>query len=96
MKLQFSLATLLACMTVLAVVAGVCEMVPVKNPDYGIVPSVGSKFPYMWIEPEIERKPTTNDFVNRFALWGPATVLFTLAALWLICRQKSPNRPPVG
>jgi len=86
MKLQFSLATLLVCVTVLAVVCWFSMMIPVKGealvssgPDpFGIE----VMFPY-------SRMPQFADIAVRLALWGPLAIAATLGVQSTIRRLKS-------
>jgi hypothetical protein len=101
MKLQFSLATLLVCMTVLAVVCTIAISVPVHEKEFGITPPppAGSpRGPYVWIELPETHPPTASAIASRLALWGPPAVAATLGVLWTIRRLKSrrENGPPVG
>jgi hypothetical protein len=95
MKLQFSLATLLACMTVLAVVCAACAMVPVHQ-------SVGGSYTIAGIIhtdiSEWDDSPEVNDVLRRFSIWSPLSVAATLGVLWAVRRLKSRRHtePPVG
>src|SRR5262245_49346185 len=80
MRLQFSLATLLVCITVLAVVCAVCVAVHVREIVHG--PTYYSGKPiYTW--DEIERLPNAAEIVQRLAFWGPASLAVTLGVLWI-------------
>jgi hypothetical protein len=111
MKLQFSLATLLVCMTVLAVVCAACISIPVNEnlqsrlyrDGHRIVEeSVNRAIPVppSWKEIEIcqTRAPNGEDMAWRLALWGPAAIAVTLGVLWAIRHLKSRRHidPPVG
>ena len=89
MKLQFSLATLLVCMTVLAVVTAICAMKPIV---------VVEDKPISAVAEPIQRPPSLSETAGRMAAWGPLSMAVTLAALWAIRRLKSrrQNGPPVG
>jgi hypothetical protein len=97
MKLQFSLATLLVCVTVLAVVCAVAVGIPVSEivQEYPKWYSSSPIKPYNVAHP---RPPTTSEIASRLALWGPPALAATLGALWVIRRLKSrrENGPPVG
>jgi hypothetical protein len=93
MKLQFSLATLLVCMTVLAVVLSYSISKPVIEPlDYS-----NALGPF-WSDHDIARNPTLREVSFRFLCFGPPALIGTLAALWAIRRLKSRRHtePPVG
>jgi hypothetical protein len=107
MKLQFSLATLLVCVTVLAVVCAVSVNADVVEtrlvPKTTLVPLTPFTRGVIWppIEAtakEIHRSPTRADIVWRLAIWGPNSVIATLVLLWSIRRLKSrrANGPLVG
>jgi hypothetical protein len=107
MKLQFSLATLLVCMTVPAVVCCVSINLPVYTqrttmtsivfykdgkPDYG---NQINSTPETVTE---SLPPTEPEIVRRIAWAAPLSIAVTLATLWLMCRLKSRREigPPVG
>ena len=96
MKLQFSLATLLVCVTVLAVVCSIAGRIKVHQPAVtrSIVVS-GSNISGTF-RPARDRPPITSEVAERVALWGIPSIATTLAILWLIRRLRQPNRPPVG
>ena len=110
MKLQFSLATLLICMTVLAVVCAFAVALPVYQSFYfadGDDPSViefpdgsGLQFdqPVGTVEKVYQRHATASEITWRIAIFGASIIAATLAALWLIRALKSHrhNEPPVG
>jgi hypothetical protein len=89
MKLQFSLATLLICMTVLAVVAAIGTAFQVHYRTLGMM----TGFIYEWSGP-----PSASELVWRIILWGPVAIAATLGVLWAIRRLKSRRHtePPVG
>jgi hypothetical protein len=95
MKLQFSLATLLVCMTVVAVVCVVCATVPVRQ-------SVGGTYMIAGLIhtdiSEWDDSPEVSDVLRRFSIWGPISGAVTLFTLWLIRRLQSrrDTEPPVG
>jgi len=64
MKLQFSLATLLVCVTVLGVVCAVSVAVPVHEKEFGITPPPPPGWPrgrpYIWIETVSESHPPSD------------------------------------
>src|SRR5262245_30179473 len=92
MRLQFSLATLLVCITVLAVVCAVCVKVTVR--DFGPT-HIGTYGAQMYNV--IDRPPTASEIAQRLALWGPASIAATLGVLWIgrrvlyIDRHSSPS-----
>jgi hypothetical protein len=89
MKLQFSLATLLVCMTVLAVVAAICALVKVHQDAVIDENHVGQTATFDEVSPEIIRLPNGTEFASRIFLWGPISVAVPLTALWTIRRLKS-------
>jgi hypothetical protein len=108
MKLQFSLATLLVCVTVLAVVCAAAVRLPVYETlstnrrvpaDINGIPieNSGSGDIFSWVIAD-SHPPTAQSIVRRLALWGPSALAVTFYAFWLIRRLKSrrENGPPVG
>ena len=96
MKLQFSLATLLVCMTVLAIVCTVCAKINVVEQ---VEPELGTlRFRLRNAVVTVVRQPTASEAAWRVALWGPPAVVGTLAIFWAIRRLKSRRHtePPVG
>jgi ABC-type Fe3+ transport system permease subunit len=94
MKLQFSLATLLVCVTVLAVVTAISTTIPVHQ----IVHTYATDEWSMQLSGEFDRQPFVSEITFRVAWGGPLAVAATLAILWAIRRLKSrrENGPPVG
>jgi hypothetical protein len=102
MRFQFSLATLLVCMTVLAVVCAVSVTLPVQQkvrdwvdpPRYSAVGKMSQErhTVYRWRSPSIE------NITWRVIVWGPLAFAATLAMLWTIRCLKSRRHiePPVG
>ena len=99
MKLQFSLATLLVGVTVLAVICAVAvavhvhEILQLAGPyQYGVNP------PYQLYKFEFDRAPHIAEIAWRMFVWGTPSVAATLAVLWSIRRLKSRRHtePPVG
>jgi hypothetical protein len=87
MKLQFSLATLLICMTVLAVVAAICSRVLITEtllPNPFQTPN-----PFEPDGPLISRPPTVGEIALRMSLWGPASIVVSLGALWVVRRFRT-------
>jgi hypothetical protein len=82
MKLQFSLATLLVCVTVLAVVAGLCASVKVRQDAVIVENHLGQTAIYDEASPEISQLPNETKFARRVSLWVPASVAATLGVLW--------------
>jgi hypothetical protein len=88
MKFQFSLATLLVCTTVLAVVCAFAVSVPVRLRHWDQrVANLGAK--YHPSDQSVERSPTPEDIGIRLTTWGPLAIVATLAILWAIRRLKS-------
>jgi hypothetical protein len=103
MKLQFSLATLLVCMTVLAVVCAVAAVLPVYEETLG-TPAItvenlpdGSTRTIERQDYSESHRPTTFNISTRVTLWGTPALAGTLTALWAIRRLKSRRHtePPV-
>ena len=95
MKLQFSLATLLVCMTVLAVVCCMCAKMQVHL-DVDTVETINGKtYPLRYTD---NRPPTENEFVLRLMWAAPLSIAATLGTLWAIRRLKSRchTEPPGG
>jgi hypothetical protein len=94
MRFQFSLATLLVCITVLAVVAAISIKIPVSGRE--LIPDPVPFGLEVWFP--FSRPPKLVDIALRMALWGPVAVTATLAVLWAIRRLKfrRENGPPVG
>jgi hypothetical protein len=92
MKLQFSLATLLVCMTVLAVVCASAAMIPVHVQT---AVSWNGNWPHV---DQINHSPNPSEVARRLAIGSPLALAATLAILWAIRRLKSrrENGPPVG
>ena len=88
MGLQFSLATLLICMTVLAVA---CR----RHPKVGRWINLLSA--RSWIKHRRE-PPNVREVFWRMAYWEPQILVATLAGLWIVRRLKSRREiePPVG
>ena len=82
MKLQFSLATLLICMTVLAVVCAISIKIPAINMVIDPDPFSSGFVPF-------SRPPTLSEIAIRLAVWGPTTIAATLGVLWTFRRLKS-------
>jgi hypothetical protein len=104
MKLQFSLATLLVCMTVLAVVCAVAIEMPVfverQSSIFDLATTLPSGIRTAAFKDSysFKRPPDGIDIAWRLALWGPSAIAATLGVLWAIRRLKSrrENGPPVG
>ena len=95
MKLQFSLATLLVCVTVLAVVAAFAAGIQVHDMTEW-QPIANSKHQmFQWTE--FDRPPHVAEIARRMLIWGSPTLVATLAVLWSIRRLKSSreNGPPI-
>jgi hypothetical protein len=103
MKLQFSLATLLVCMTVLAVVCAASIALPVSEwqPSPASVRGRAAMMPdgaTLTVFYRLTRPPNGADVAWRMALWGIPAVAATLGVPWTIRRLKSRRHtePPVG
>ena len=94
MKLQFSLATLLVCMTIAAILICACVRWPVTDIDNLRLDSWQSGKPY----PIISRTPTVSEVAMRLAWTVPPAIATTIAVMWLFRRLKSRRHtePPVG
>ena len=94
MKFQFSLATLLICMTVLAVVCAICVKVDVVEQ---VAPQPGTlRAKFKNAMQTVVRHPTAPEVAWRMAMWGTPAIAATLAVLWIVRRVKShaPSGPP--
>ena len=97
MKLQFSLATLLVCVTVLGLVCALAAVVPVYERvpyGYGSYTRDSANLPTI----DRIRLPSASERVRRIGFWVPASAIIMLGVLWTIRRLKSrrENKPPVG
>ena len=94
MKLQFSLATLLVCMTVLAVTCAIAALIPKHTEiQFTVIHDVFSNGRMRGIPEErtaiSDGPPSVIDIGGRFAVWGPCSIAATFVALWTIRRLKS-------
>src|SRR5262245_62964329 len=101
MKLQFSLATLLVCITVLAVVCGLAISITVEKKaqwpsrsklEWG---AVSGYYYGPAIEVVYQEKPTATQITHRLALWGPVSLVATLGVPWIgrrVMTQSTPSR----
>ena len=101
MKLQFSLATLLICMTVLAVVCAVSLTLPVyETTRVGLVPPWfspdGISQPKLTESIYDEHQPTGSDVIRRLAIWWPPALATALGVLWIVRRLKSHQHSTAG
>ena len=96
MKLQFSLATLLVCMTVLAVVCCIAAVIPVH--ESAVTSPSGPPFDLAFGPiVNLRRRPELNEVIQRVATFGLPAVGIAIVALWTIRRLKSRHtEPPVG
>ena len=109
MKLQFSLATLLVCMTVLAVVTAVSIAIPInENPKSRLyragndrIVEVSVNWPrpvprgFKEIDQRLTRAPNGEELAWRIMLWAPMSMFATFAMLWTIRRLKSRLQSPL-
>src|SRR5262249_6826977 len=79
---RFSLATLLICVTVFAVVVAVCIRIPVILPDDSLF---GDDF--------ISRPPRLMEVARRLVVWWPISVVATLVIIGSIRHLQRRNRP---
>jgi hypothetical protein len=103
MIFQFSLATLLVCTTVLAVVSAVAVRLDVDEWTRGTVTEThiinGTPINVTrTVSFGSIRRPMASDVAWRLIWWGGPAIAATLAMLWLVRRMKSrrENGPPVG
>jgi hypothetical protein len=81
MRFQFSLATLLICVTVLAVVAGISIAVPVRDlPDPNVMPGISQADSVV----ELPRRPSPVEVLERVLTWGIPALAATLGVLWIV------------
>ena len=95
MRFQFSLATLLVCMTVLAVVSAISAKMPVWLSVHRVTYENGLNTTYadMVLVP---KSPKLNDILWRSAFFGMPAIVASLGVLWTIRRLKfrrSTERP---
>jgi hypothetical protein len=96
MKLQFSLVTLLVCMTVLGTVAGACLMIDISLVKHHLAMTPGgSEVEYFEL---IRSKPNAGQAALRMAWSEPLAVAATLAVLSLVrsLKSRSHTQPPIG
>ena len=97
MRFQFSLATLLVCMTVLAVVSAICAMVQIPKTTITKVEKTAFA---EWQETSVvdSRRPNPVEIGQRLAWADPPAIAATLGVLWTVRRLKSRrhSEPPVG
>jgi len=91
MRFQFSLATLLVCMTVLAVVcaASLALLVFEWLPSELAKTTKLTNGDTLGVFYRLRRAPNNIDVAWRMALWDTPAIAATLAALWSIRRLKS-------
>jgi len=87
-KLQFSLATLLVCITVLAVVCAACVQVSVQDWEFRRISDHRAVlYPSAEVDQDgkkaFDRPPQVDEIARRLALWGPASIAATLGVLWI-------------
>jgi hypothetical protein len=97
MKLQFSLATLLVCMTVLALVCCIAAVIPVHE---SVVTSPSGPPFESAFGPivNLRRRPELSEVIQRATMFSLPAVGIAMVALWSIRRLKSrrENGPPGG
>jgi hypothetical protein len=99
MRIQFSLATLLICMTVLAVVCAAAVAFPVKEKIMRTTQVISpSGIRVASTKVSDSRPPTGWDIMRRMTILGTPATAATLAVLWAIRRLKSRRHtePPVA
>jgi hypothetical protein len=101
MKLQFSLATLLVCLTVPAVVCALAVEIDVAETRINFTAGSIMRPTDSWEHQRIaiiHRPPTALEMIERIFMWGIPALITTLAVLWSIRRLKSRRHtePPVG
>jgi hypothetical protein len=79
MRFQFSLTTLLVCMTVLAMVAAISVAVPVH--EHVVASPTGPPFDAVFGEFDWQRPPGLDEVLHRSILFGTPAVLVMLTAL---------------
>jgi hypothetical protein len=87
MKFQFSLSTLLICITMLALVCALCVKIRVEKEF-----DLELKSEHVVITHHLMKyraPPDGSDIARRLALWGPLAVAGTLACLWGIRKSRS-------
>jgi hypothetical protein len=91
MRFQFSLATLLVCMTVLAVVCGLAAIIPVHEPfPLGLEKNYAGKLIVIWEgDGYLSRRPIANEITWRIATWGSESVTAALIMLAVVGISKS-------
>src|SRR5262249_30243724 len=98
MKLQFSLATLLVCITVQAVVAAICAQIRVTDTSeiirqLRLAPS-GTRFTQFDVPIELVRRPPTiGEIALRLGFWGPVSAVATLSVVWIVRRLRRRTCP---
>ena len=80
MRLQFSLATLFICTTVLAMVCAVCVAVPARD---SVSLQVKDRVKIVYGKHAFIRPLTTSEIAQRLAIFGPASVAAALVVLWI-------------
>ena len=94
MKLQFTLASTLITIAVLAIVLSYCINIPIIKPTTYMDSRYGSVHELH----NIARNPTSKEIWWRFVRSGPPAFATTLAVLWAIRRLKSRRHTelPIG
>jgi len=89
MKLQFSLRTLLICVTVLAVDSALCmRLDEVRTGLRCETTYTANTISTAMREVRVPRPPTTSEIAIRFAWSAPLSIAATLSALWLVRRLR--------
>jgi hypothetical protein len=92
MKLQFSLATLLVCMTVLAAVIAVCATIKVPPPEFEMITfdsGYSRLVPVVGLHP---RPPTLLEISQRAAWATPLSLIVMATTILTVRRLKSFRR----
>ena len=91
MRFQFSLATLLVCMTVMAVVCGLAAIIPIHEPlPARLEKNYAGKLIVIWEgDGYLSRRPLGNEITWRIVAWGSETVAAALIVLAVVGTLKS-------
>ena len=104
-RFQFSLTTLITCITVFAVVSAVSVAAPVREKHMFHVILNYNDLGGVFQEQYVSRRATGLEIAGRMMLWGPVAVAAVLSMLWAVNRRRSrsplrkvttPCPPPAG